>query len=127
MQSMFAWLMLLGSMGSAAGEAPGSWGQFRGPGSRGLAVGDQPLPTEIGPDQYVVWKTPLPPGHSSPVVHGERIYLTAAQKDKLFVIGLERTSGKELWRVHVPSLTQEKIHAIGNHAQATPVTDGTHV
>src|SRR5207302_1036700 len=84
-------------------------------------------PTEIGPDQYVLWKTSLPPGHSSPILLGDRIYVTAAQNKKLFTISLDRASGKELWRAEAPQRTVEKIHAIGSHAQSTPVTDGTHV
>ena len=55
-------------------DAP-SWRQFRGP-SGSVAVGTKGLPTEIGPKQYVIWKTPLPKGHSSPVVDGDRIFLT---------------------------------------------------
>src|SRR5437879_6140738 len=104
MHVLFAWLMLVGFFGSADGKAPGSWAQFRGPDGRALAVGSQPLPTEIGPDQYVVWKTALPPGHSSPVVHGDRIYVTAAQDKKLFILSLDRNSGRELWRAPVPAL-----------------------
>src|SRR5262245_29325332 len=110
----------------SAGPAPtGNWSQFRGAG--GVAVGSGSLPTEIGPDQYVVWKTPLPLGHSSPVVHGPRIYLTGVENKKLYTLALDRATGKELWRREAPYRTLEKIHTIGSHAQATAVTDGTHV
>lgn len=107
--------------------APGAWSQFRGPGGAAIAVGNAVLPTEIGPKQYVAWKTPLPAGLSSPVVHGERIYLTAVKDKQLLTLGLDRSTGKELWRTAAPHKGLEKIHKIGSHAQPTPATDGTHV
>ena len=48
----------------AGDDSAGSWRQFRGPRSASLAVGNQGLPTEIGPKQYVLWQTSLPGGHS---------------------------------------------------------------
>jgi outer membrane protein assembly factor BamB len=112
---------------SGGADTPGTWSQFRGPGSAAVAVGSNGLPTEIGPKQYVVWKTTLPTGHSSPVVHGERIYLTAVLEKKLYTLALDRKSGKEIWRTEAPHKGLEKVHKIGNHAQSTVATDGTHV
>ncbi len=43
------------------------WSQFRGPNGTGVSI-TTGLPTEFGPEKNVVWKTPLPPGHSSPVL-----------------------------------------------------------
>src|SRR5262249_2813004 len=123
----FAWVALAGLLSAADAEAPGAWSQFRGSGGRALAIGGQPLPTEIAPDQYVAWKAPLPPGHSSPVVHANHIYVTATKDKKLFTICLDSDSGRERWRAEVPYLNTEKIHAIGCFAQSTPATDGTHV
>jgi outer membrane protein assembly factor BamB len=106
----------------------GDWPQFRGPGSA-AAVADGPkYPAEIGPDSNVLWKTPLPPGHSSPVVHGDRIYLTAVKdKKQLLTLAVDRRSGTILWQREAPHGALEKIHAIGSFAQPTCVTDGTHV
>jgi outer membrane protein assembly factor BamB len=106
---------------AAAGAA--DWTQFRGPTASGVADG-APLPAEIGPDKNVLWKAPLPPGHSSPVVSGDRIFLTAVRDKQLFVIGLDRRSGKTLWEREIPHKGLEKIHDIGSHAQASPATDG---
>jgi len=105
-----------------------SWPQFRGPDSRAVAPDGQKYPTEIGPSGNIIWKTPLPPGHSSPVVHGDRIYLTAVKdKKQLLTLALERKTGAILWQQEAPLRALEKIHGIGSHAQATCVTDGTHV
>ena len=46
------------------------------------------LPTKIGPDTPPLWKVPLPPGHSSPVVYGHRIYVTGVRDQKLVTIAL---------------------------------------
>ena len=54
-----------------------NWPQWRGPGSQGVST-EPRLPTEWQPGRNIAWKVPLPPGHSSPVVWGDRIFLTAA-------------------------------------------------
>jgi hypothetical protein len=43
------------------------WPQYRGPNGSGVGSANH-LPTEFGPDKNVVWKTPVPFGHSSPVI-----------------------------------------------------------
>jgi hypothetical protein len=44
---------------------------------------------EFGPAKNVIWKTSLPAGHSSPVLTADRIFVTASDADKLYVITLE--------------------------------------
>jgi outer membrane protein assembly factor BamB len=109
--------------GAASGEP---WAQFRGPSGTAVADG-RPLPEHIGPEKNVVWKVPLPPGHSSPVVFGDRIYLTAVRGPALLTIALDAATGKVLWEAEAPHERREKIHAIGSHAQPTPAADTTHV
>src|SRR4030095_9235644 len=65
------------------------WARFRGPNGSGVAESPG-LPSEIGPGKNVVWKAALPAGHSSPVLYGDRIFLTAAEGDKLLPLGLRR-------------------------------------
>ena len=61
----------------AADEA--YWPYWRGPAADGMAIGDAPL--HWSDTQNVVWKTDIPGlGHSSPVVWGDRIFLTTAIK-----------------------------------------------
>ena len=104
------------------------WPQFRGPGSRGLAVNSPTLPADIGPESHVLWKTALPPGHSSPAIVGDKIFLTAvSDKDRLETICLDRKTGSILWRAHAPHETLEKIHGIGSYAQPSPAADGERV
>lgn len=61
----------------AAATSAENWPQWRGPG--GLAVsGEKQLPTDWAPDRNIAWKTELPgSGHSSPVIWGDRIFLTS--------------------------------------------------
>jgi outer membrane protein assembly factor BamB len=100
------------------------WPQFRGPHSSGRAVPEGPLPTDIGPDKHVIWKTELPPGHSSPAIVDDKIFLTAVRdKEHLETVCLDRASGKILWRVEAPHQTLEQIHGIGSYAQPSPAAD----
>jgi outer membrane protein assembly factor BamB len=89
------------------------------------------LPSTFGPAAGVVWKTPLPPGHSSPVLTATRIFVTAHTADKerytLSVIALERRSGKVLWERDVPRRQQSRLQNVNGPASPSPVTDGTNV
>jgi outer membrane protein assembly factor BamB len=125
------WLtvILLTSAGGimARSAEPATWPQFRGSNGAAVATGDHKLPAEIGPDKNVLWKTALPPGHSSPIVWGDRIFLTAVREQKLLTLGLDRATGKVLWEAEAPYQKLEKVHQIGSHAQPTSVTDGERV
>ncbi|MDP6443334.1 MAG: DUF1080 domain-containing protein [Pirellulaceae bacterium] len=104
-----------------------SWPQFRGRNSSGLAAAGRKLPEKIGPDAHVVWQTSLPPGHSSPAIHGDRIYLTAVDDGKLKTIAVDRQTGEILWSRVAPHRKLEQIHGIGSYSQCTPATDGDRV
>src|SRR5262252_5141335 len=98
------------------------WSQFRGPNGTGVAE-TTGLPVEFGPKTNVVWKTELPPGHSSPVLTRDRVFVTAYSKVattarrfnahgqaspidkenyKLLVIAIDRATGKIAWEREVP-------------------------
>ena len=117
--------ILLGLVTPAVAE---NWPQFRGPLATARPQHEQPLPAEIGPEANVVWKIELPPGHSSPIVWNDRIFVTGVRDDKqLVTIALDRVTGQTLWEVEAPHEKLEEIHEIGSHAQATPATDGERV
>ena len=103
------------------------WPQFRGANSSGRAVGTGELPTEIGPKAPTDWVATLPPGHSSPAISADRVFVTGVREQKLVTIGLDRATGKQLWEVEAPHEKLEQIHRIGSHAQSSPVTDGERV
>lgn len=104
------------------------WPQFRGPEGRASATTDNFLPNDISPQsKNLLWKTDLPPGHSSPVVVDQRIFLTAERDRNLLTIGMDRESGKVLWEKEAPYEKLEQIHAIGSHCQSTPCADDERV
>jgi outer membrane protein assembly factor BamB len=107
-----------------------NWSQFRGPNGSGVAA-TSGLPVEFGPKKNVVWKTTLPPGHSSPVLTSNRIFVTAhtpeKQNYKLLVICLDRQSGKLLWQREVPRSLEGRLQNVNGPASPSPVTDGSNV
>jgi len=106
------------------------WTQFRGPNGTGVSTTAN-LPAEFGPEKAVIWKTAVPPGHSSPVLTSTRIFLTAhtPEKDgyKLLVMGLDRKSGKILWQREVPRVQNGRRQGPNGPASPSPVTDGSSV
>jgi outer membrane protein assembly factor BamB len=99
------------------------WPQFRGPGAAGVAA-EESLPETFGPEENLVWKTPLPPGHSSPVVSRDRVFVTAVDGETLLTIALERATGRIVWQVEAPRDRVSSTHEMNNSAAPTPVSDG---
>jgi outer membrane protein assembly factor BamB len=102
------------------------WSRFRGPNGSGVS-GTTNLPTEFGPDKNVVWKVDLPTGYSSPVIHGDRIYLSGQRDRDLVTIALDRSSGKILWERIAPRDRTEKLDRRNRPAAASAAVDGEHV
>ncbi len=147
--AVFAWGLCLTAMAGAQ-----NWPAFRGLNSSGLYQGPPPPVAWNGLDGInIVWKTPLPGfGHSSPVVWGDRVFVTSAvsrdpragfeneatsgrpvaidagAEQSWKVIALDKKSGKILWET-TPHEGVQKIgrHPKASHADATPVTDGSHL
>jgi outer membrane protein assembly factor BamB len=114
--------LLVGNAASLASD----WAQFRGPNGSGLAT-TLDLPVEFGPTKNVVWKTLLPPGHSSPVLTNDRIFLTGYGEKELLVLCLDRGTGKILWQRKLDRPRKEELHKANSPASPSPVTDGKQV
>jgi len=117
------------------------WTRFRGPHGAGHVVGDAP-PFEWSSSKNLKWRTALPgSGVSSPVVAGNRVYLTAytgygidmekpgdPQDLVRHLLAFDRSNGKELWRASVHSNGKVDPYRgfITQHgyASSTPVVDG---
>jgi len=113
---------------SDALSAESNWPGWRGP--LGTGVSQQTdLPVEWNNDN-VRWKTSLPgQGQSSPIVWGERIFLTAADdggRERL-VMCLDRGTGKLLWQQVAWTGEPEPTHKMNMFASATCATDGERV
>lgn len=107
---------------------PGAdWPQFRGPAGSGLCPSCGQLPTNFGPQKNVRWKTALPAGKSSPVLAGDRLFLTGADGDELITLCLSRATGEIQWRRSVRAAKREAQHTLNHRAAPTAVTDGRSV
>jgi outer membrane protein assembly factor BamB len=134
----------------AAAPAAGSWPSFRGTLARGVADGMRLPDTWDGAKgTNILWRTAIPGlAHSSPIVWGNRIFVTSAvssRSDATFKPGLygdgdasddrtpqrwtifavDKKTGKMLWqRVAHEGEPKEKRHIKSTYASATPATDG---
>jgi len=105
---------------------PGDWSRFRGPNGSGISE-TTGLPAEFGPTRNVIWKTDLPQGYSSPIVHGNRIFLTGFRADALVSFAVDRATGKVLWEHEAPRARKEKLDKRNHPAAPSAATDGERV
>jgi outer membrane protein assembly factor BamB len=124
--TLFVTASVAASVATGVATSDPAWSRFRGPNGTGIAE-TTGLPAEFGPSKNVLWKTPVPPGHSSPVLTDNRIFLTAVEGDKLFVLAFDRADGKEVWRREVPRIQKVRLQNPNGPASPSPVTDGKNV
>ncbi len=123
------------SVASGKSLLASDWPQFRGLQSHGISP-EKNLPAALT-EKNLKWKTPLPgPGHSSPIVWGDRIFLTAFRPDssllrflgsgrsQLLVLSIDKNNGKVVWEREVAVKGIEQVHSTSAPASPTPVTDG---
>lgn len=128
------------------------WPQWRGPDFNGMARGDAPV--KWSDTENLKWKTAIPGrGHSTPVVWGDKIFLTTAiptgtsapssqagrggpgggaganQEHQFVVICLDKKTGKTFWqKTAKTAVPHEGYHGTyGSFASNSPVTDGQNV
>jgi len=80
-------------------------------------------------DGNVVWDVEVPGvGNSSPIVWGDRIFLTSARSgEERALLAFDRADGTLLWEAQAPAEGVEHIHQKNSWASATPATDGERV
>jgi len=83
-----------------AEEIARNWPRFRGPGGRGVAPFDALPPGWDAPGGGgVLWRTEIPlPGFNSPIVWGDRVFLSGADETRQEVFCFHADSGELLWR-----------------------------
>ena len=121
------------------------WNRFRGVDGKGLASEDKPVAANLSDDANLLWKTPLPgSGVSSPIIVGDRVYLTADTgygldmenpgDEKALVrhlLAFDRTTGSEVWRKSVAA--EGDMHPYAGfvcqhgYASSTPASDGENI
>jgi outer membrane protein assembly factor BamB len=107
------------------------WPGWRGPRGDGTSLEKQvPVKWDGAKGEGVVWKAVIPgDGHSSPIVVGSRVFVTAAlpETQERVLLCLDRDSGKELWRRTVVTCPLERKHRENSYASSTPASDGERV
>jgi outer membrane protein assembly factor BamB len=118
------------ALASAALHAA-DWTEFRGPGAQGHSDATG-LPLTWSPTSHIAWKAPVAGvGWSSPVVVGDRIFLTSAVSlsgkeeatadRSLRVLALDAATGKTVWDVELFQAKAPRAHRKNSHASPTPV------
>ena len=137
----------------APADAGIHWPSFRGPRASGVSEG-RPLPVrwKVESGEGIAWKTRIPGlGHSSPIVWGDRLFVTSAVGPtdepslrvglygdiasvpdegihRFNVYCLARATGRILWeRTAHTGVPRVKRHTKASHANSTPATDGKRV
>lgn len=111
------------------GEGANYWSRWRGPSGQGMVSGSG-YPDTWSATENVVWKSPVPgSGNSSPIVWGDRIYLTTAYDggERLSMLAYDRSTGKQVWETVAPDGRTARTHQKNGFASATPSTDGQRV
>jgi outer membrane protein assembly factor BamB len=145
---------LVGLLSFAATSVPDTtgWKHWRGPFETGMAVGDAPL--RWSDAENVAWKVAIPGrGHSTPVIVGDRLFLTTAVptgrgvapsggrqrgggggggadaglEHSFEVLAIDRATGRTVWqRTATVATPHEGYHrTYGSFASNSPTTDGT--
>lgn len=152
LRGICAGFLMAECLGMAFAGDGNEWPQFRGPGGSGIAQDPQKsgIPTEWDMTNNVAWRTDVPGlGWSSPIVWGNRVFLTTAvdaqgteQPEEGFYLGKDRggsgehrwlvlacdlNTGAKLWERQVHRAVPPRTHLKSSYASATPVTDGERV
>lgn len=121
-----AWALTVLSALAATAQA-GNWPNWRGPHNNGISD-EKGLPTEFSREKNVAWRIELPgPGGSTPVVWGDRVFLTTVTEEGDLLTMAFSSAGKELWRAKVSGGNRDVRGDEGNSASNSPSTDGKHV
>ena len=103
-------------------EANQNWNQFRGPNGSGVASKDFKPPVKIN-KKNITWSTEIPEGLSSPIIYGDKIFLTGVKDNKLLTLCINRKGGDLLWEKFAPDCQIEKVHKTSSPASSTPYVD----
>jgi len=130
-----------------------NWPGFRGANRSGISDGiEPPVKFDLDSGSGVAWRADLPGlGNSSPVVWGDRVYVTTAvaaggstplrvgrtgsgdeveenTEHRWLVLAFDKSSGKKVWETEVGrGLPLTKRHFKATQANSSPATDGEHI
>lgn len=105
-----------------------NWPNWRGPNFDG-STPDSGLPLSWDRTNNVLWRVELPePGNSSPIVWGDRVFVTQAAGTRRTVLCIDRVHGTRLWLAGPNyELPEDTMRESNPYCAASPVTDGERV
>lgn len=151
---LIIFLLIIGSSISLYSQPDdGNWPSFRGKNAHGTTAGHStPTEWDVESGKNINWKIDLPGlGHSSPVIWGNRIFITSAisgmdstelkvglygdiasvndsTEHRFMVYAIDKKSGKIIWeKTAYTGIPKVKRHTKASHANSTPATDGKHL
>src|SRR5688572_26614184 len=86
-------------------RAAHDWPRFRGPSGAGHS--ESSLPTELNLEKNLLWKAACGKGMSSPVIVGNRLFVTAFEGDDRFVKCFDAATGEMLWASSIRKVRDE--------------------
>ena len=107
----------------------GNWPGWRGPSGDGISS-EKDLPTRWSNTENVAWRAEIAgEGHSSPIVWGDRVFLTTSltEQNERRLLCLNRLDGEIRWERLVLKSPPESIHRFNSRASGTPATDGERI
>ena len=136
-----------------SGEPTVNWPGFRGENRSGVATaGDMPVDFDLASGAGVAWRSEVPGlGNSSPVVWGDRVFVTTAVAEggsvplktgltgagdevdeavehRWMVLAYDKATGELAWETEVGrAVPLTKRHFKATQANSTPETDGEHI
>ena len=95
----------------------------------GVSRSTNSLPDNLEAPGVQRWRVPLDAGHSTPILHDGKIFLTTyhPESNELATVALDEQTGKLLWRTPLIPERVEQTHPIGSPATATVACDGQRV
>jgi outer membrane protein assembly factor BamB len=120
--------LISGACAASMGATDGSAIKFFRSGG-GVAVSAGSLPQNLETTNAQLWRVPLDSGHSTPILHSGKIFLTTwrAESKELATVALDEKTGNQIWRSAVIPDKVEQTHQIGSPATATIACDGSRV
>jgi outer membrane protein assembly factor BamB len=119
---------LVAAMTTGAAARGDNWPQWRGANRDGICR-ETNVPVKFSKTENLAWRLPLPNrAGSTPVVWGERIFLTSpAEDDDALLLICVNTAGEVVWKKEMGKGNRNARSTEGNSAAPSPSTDGTHV
>lgn len=114
-------LFLLSSLARAE-----DWTRFRGPNGSGVSK-DSGFPVVFDKTKNLLWRTPVRPGKSSPVLTEHHVFLTSYYGERLLTQCFDRKTGKLIWDRSENRIIKPEGNLLNNPAAITPATDGENV